>query len=343
MNLVSIIVPVYNTEKYLNRCIESLINQTYKNIEIILVDDGSTDTSGKICEEYAKKDSRIKVFHKINEGVSVARNYGISNCSGGLIQFVDSDDYLDTFAVEELLTCVKENNVDTCIFSICFECGKGNNFLQLEDGLFSVEEVLNSPYINATCSPCNKIYNANIIKNNNITFEKGIKFGEDFMFNSKYLQHTNKILVKNKAYYHYNVTTEDSGVKKFYNDYDIYILKMEESLKNLLNKFSVENEKGILFNFIGDRWEYAFNSCCNLPITIKEQSKILIKWIEKIPFEYFEYYQNKKGLFAYFSQYIVKNKNYTQKHIESLLQKYKKSERRKQFILRIKKFLKGIK
>lgn len=343
MDLVSIIVPVYNTEKFLNRCIESLINQTYKNIEIILVNDGSTDNSGEICDKYAKQDSRVKVFHKANEGVSVARNYGISKSNGDWIQFVDSDDYLDSVAIEELLNCIAENAVNTCIYSMAFEKNGSCSFLQVEDGCFLVEEVLKSPYINSICSPCNKFYNAKIIKSNNVEFEKGIKFGEDFIFNSKYFQFVNKVVVKDKAYYHYDCGVDNSGVKKFYNDYDVYILKMEESLKTLLNNFSLENKKEIALKFIGDRWEYAFTACYSLSASVKEKSSVLIKWIDKIPFEYYEYFSKKSGLFAYFSQYIIRHTNYVQKDIVSLLRKYKIKEKRKQFIIKVKRFIKGIK
>ena len=93
--LISVIVPIYNVEKYLTKCIESIINQTYKNLEIILVDDGSPDKSPIICDEYAKKDNRIKVIHKKNGGLSDARNYGMSLATGEYISFIDSDDYID--------------------------------------------------------------------------------------------------------------------------------------------------------------------------------------------------------------------------------------------------------
>ena len=94
-SLISIIVPVYNVEKYLNECIDSIIAQTYSNIEIILVNDGSTDASGKICDEYAEKDGRIKVIHQVNAGLSAARNAGMAVATGEYLYFVDSDDYVD--------------------------------------------------------------------------------------------------------------------------------------------------------------------------------------------------------------------------------------------------------
>ena len=110
--LVSVIVPVYNVENYLRRCLDSIVCQTYKNLEIILIDDGSTDKSGKICDEYAKKDKRIKVIHKENEGVAIARNDGISKTTGKYIAFIDSDDYVDTNYINFLISIAITNDTD---------------------------------------------------------------------------------------------------------------------------------------------------------------------------------------------------------------------------------------
>ena len=110
--LISVIIPVYKVEKYLKRCIDSVINQTYKNLEIILVDDGSPDNCPKICDDYSKKDKRIKVIHKKNGGVSAARNKGLKLSNGDYIVFVDSDDWLEYNFVEEMLTNLRKNKVD---------------------------------------------------------------------------------------------------------------------------------------------------------------------------------------------------------------------------------------
>ena len=107
--LVSVIVPVYNVEKYLEKCVYSLLQQTYKNIEIILVNDGSTDESGKMCENLAQEDDRIKVFHKKNGGLSDARNYGVERATGEYIGFVDSDDYVHERMYEKLLSAILRN------------------------------------------------------------------------------------------------------------------------------------------------------------------------------------------------------------------------------------------
>ena len=101
-DIISIIVPIYNTRRYIDKCVESIVNQTYKNIEIILVDDGSTDGSDKKCDEWKEKDKRIKVIHKENEGASSARNVGIENAKGKYIAFIDSDDYIQKFHLVDL-------------------------------------------------------------------------------------------------------------------------------------------------------------------------------------------------------------------------------------------------
>ena len=119
---ISIIVPVYNVEKYLKKCIDSIVNQTYKNLEIILVDDGATDRSGEICDELAKLDNRIKVYHKENGGLSDARNYGVERATGDYIGFVDSDDYIDAEMYEKLYEAITKEDADVaeCSFKIIY-------------------------------------------------------------------------------------------------------------------------------------------------------------------------------------------------------------------------------
>lgn len=114
--LISIIIPVYNVEEYLHECVDSVINQTYRNIEIILVDDGSTDSSGKICDEYAENDKRITVVHQKNGGLSVARNTGLSNAHGDYVYFLDSDDYIKKNALENLLVIAEKDNSNIVFF-----------------------------------------------------------------------------------------------------------------------------------------------------------------------------------------------------------------------------------
>ena len=121
---ISVIVPVYNVEQYLERCVDSIINQTYKNLEIILVNDGSTDNSGQLCDELAKKDDRIRVIHKKNGGLSDARNVGIDEAESELIGFIDSDDYIDEDMYELLINNMKNANAD---LSMCGHFDVYNN------------------------------------------------------------------------------------------------------------------------------------------------------------------------------------------------------------------------
>ena len=122
--LISVIVPVYKVEPYLHRCVDSILNQTYKNLEIILVDDGSPDRCGEICDEYAAKDSRIRVIHLKNSGVSVARNAGLDRCTGDYIAFVDSDDYIDPDMIQRLL--LEIGTADFCGCGFIHETPNGN-------------------------------------------------------------------------------------------------------------------------------------------------------------------------------------------------------------------------
>lgn len=143
--LISVIIPVYNVEKYLNKSIESVIKQTYKELEIILVDDGSTDSSGKICDEFAQKDDRIKVIHKKNGGLSDARNAGISEAKGKYLGFIDSDDYIDKNFYEILYNVLKKYNSD---ISICkhretyTDYEENTSKLEIKEQVFNTEQAL---------------------------------------------------------------------------------------------------------------------------------------------------------------------------------------------------------
>ena len=127
--LISVIVPVYKVEKYLHRCIDSILIQTYRNLEIILIDDGSPDCCGEICDEYAKKDKRVKVVHQINQGVSAARNKGIEVSTGEFISFVDSDDYIDKTYIETLYNNINGYDIVSCNFKVIYS----DNSLKIRD------------------------------------------------------------------------------------------------------------------------------------------------------------------------------------------------------------------
>lgn len=177
--LISIIVPVYNAEKYLNKCIESIVHQTYNNLEILLIDDGSTDESGVICDNWAKKDKRIKVIHKKNSGVSSSRNIGLDNYSGEYVTFVDSDDYIENDMYETMLITSVKNNVDIvcCNYNYIPNCECNHSNV----GKSFFEECCFNSKVNGFC--WNKLYKKDLLKN--IYFDTNIKIYEDLLFQLK--------------------------------------------------------------------------------------------------------------------------------------------------------------
>ena len=220
-DLISIIVPVYNVEKYLERCVGSLINQTYQNIEIILVDDCSTDSSGELCDTLSKKDDRIKVVHKpVNEGLGYTRNTGIENARGDYLMLVDSDDYIDLNTCKKTLTALKENEADIC----CHLCAGVylnetvyNNPFE-EPLVFEGEEVVskflasciapnqsslvNEYGVGLTANMC--IYKADIIKNNSLKFYSERDFvNEDMLFKLELFRYISKVVVLPDNFYYY--------------------------------------------------------------------------------------------------------------------------------------------
>lgn len=172
--MISIVIPVYNMEKYIRRCLDSVISQTYTNLEIILIDDGSKDLSPAICDEYANRDTRIKVIHKQNEGVSIARNIGLKACTGNYVAFVDSDDYIMPDMYRNMLKCLKDNKVEICVCQWQYVLDDGTFSINQKDidnsiyGLKSSYEfehyLYRGNYENGVvCSPWNKLFSRKAI------------------------------------------------------------------------------------------------------------------------------------------------------------------------------------
>lgn len=220
VDLITIIVPVYNVEKYIKECINSLINQTYKNIEIILVDDGSKDNSGKICDDYATLDHRIKVIHKKNEGLGYARNSGLKVAQGKFVTFVDSDDKAENDLVENLIEGINESNCDTCIggYKRISEKGIVNFVERYTDEEFNGKDVYNKLFTRMLgsapekhdairMSVWNVLYSMEIIRNYNIIFPSERKLiSEDIIWDSEYYKHAKHVRVINSTAYNYRIT-----------------------------------------------------------------------------------------------------------------------------------------
>lgn len=216
-DLISIVIPIYNVEMYLQRCIDSIINQSNNNIEIILVDDGSTDSCSSICDEYLKKDKRIKVIHKKNGGLSDARNAGIKIATGKYITFIDGDDYIDTFFVEKLYNAAISTNSDIvcCGIKAVYEDANRHK-INLSDkfiSLSNIDALKDMLYQkNITNSACAKLYKIDLF--NNIKFPFG-KICEDLATTYRLFYKASKISFTKSAYYYYYQRSDSIIHKKF--------------------------------------------------------------------------------------------------------------------------------
>ena len=237
---VSIIIPVYNAEKYLSRCLDSILKQTYSNIEIILVDDGSEDKSSYLCDRYAILDRRIKAYHKSNEGVSIARNYGIENCNGEYIVFVDSDDYLISECIETLVKLVRneEESVLGCVDYYENQNGKLSTYscedgkidsLGYDEGLIKIFDPLSyRGYL------WNKIFRLSEIRKYEIRFLPGVKIWEDTLFLMEYIINSSaKILYKHTTLYVYSIYP-DSTMGRMDHSKHLTMMKCTNKLLNNL-------------------------------------------------------------------------------------------------------------
>lgn len=220
MELVSIIVPIYNTENYLKECIESILNQSYKDFELILVDDGSEDGSLDLCDYYKRHDKRIKVIAKKNTGVSDTRNIGMAASKGAYTCFVDSDDVVKPTYVEALLEGVRAEGADVafCNYEYLYESRRIPKKPRLPSGIYTFAELESKIIDDGTLSGVlfgtawMGIYKKSIIDNNDIKFNPEIKINEDGIFNIEYCMKSSKILVLSEAYlYEYR---QDSRVTK---------------------------------------------------------------------------------------------------------------------------------
>lgn len=207
--VISVIVPVYKVEKYLRRCLDSITEQTYTNLEVILVDDGSPDRCGEICDEYAAKDVRFLVIHTRNGGVGVARNIGLSKCHGKYIMFVDSDDYLEPNMCEMLLDAIKKNNscIAVCGFFVDDESGKrrivGPSQYTSLSGKESVIKYFSGSGSTYLVNVWNKLYDKRIFdKNSILRFPSDMRYEDEFI-SYKILYHASKIVFIRPALYHY--------------------------------------------------------------------------------------------------------------------------------------------
>ena len=237
---VSVIIPVYNVENYLHKCVTSIINQDYSNLEIILVNDGSTDNSLNICNELKNSDKRIVVIDKKNAGVSSARNVGIDKSTGDFITFIDADDWLEPDFVSYMLKLIDSNSAE---FALSKNCFINDDVNQIDDNITILNKVestslLLSPRVEVGC--WNKIYNRKFLLKNNIRFNEKHFFGEGLIFITEVSQKSNKTVVGEKRVYHYRQDNLESATKKY--KYKNFI-NGEESLDYIKNNLIISDDE----------------------------------------------------------------------------------------------------
>ena len=215
---ISVIVPVYKVEKYLDNCIESIVNQTYRNLEIILVDDGSPDNCPAMCDKWAKKDSRIKVIHKENGGVSEARNTALDVITGEYVTFVDSDDWIDSDMLEYMQSELEMNTADIACIGFYFEHLDGKTILISNNNcVFESEDVI-AGYISDKIRPeiGAKLYKTSVI--NNHRFNVKNKYAEDLLFNYYLMKNAKKVINLGVCKYHYLQNSGNSSTTAYITD-----------------------------------------------------------------------------------------------------------------------------
>lgn len=249
MDLVSVIVPVYNVEKYLKECVQSLQEQTYPNIEIILVDDGSKDSSGIICDELEKSDKRIKVIHKENAGLGYARNSGLEIAKGKYVTFIDSDDKADKDLISQLMRAVSRDDVDTCIggFKRISENGNVEFIEKYEIKIYQEKEVYDELFARMLGSAVDKhdairmsvwnvLYSMEIIKENHLKFPSEREFiSEDIIWDAEYYKFARKAEIIDSTAYNYRITP-GSLTQKFKPDRIEMVCRLYDELRRRIGK-----------------------------------------------------------------------------------------------------------
>lgn len=248
---ITVIVPIYNSQNTLDRCIKSILKQTYENLQIILINDGSTDESKKICEKYAQKDKRILLINQDNMGVSKARNIGLSKALGKYIGFVDSDDYIECDMFEILERLIEDVDLAICNFkkitneSVKYQEEDYKNEILLKKQL--LERIQGQNYFQGFL--WNKLYKKEIIEKNNLRFQEDIYICEDLLFNCQYISKIEKGKYTNKVEYNY-IYRADSAYNGQYNKKWETVLNAYEQMIKIYNDEYKKECINLYWNFL---------------------------------------------------------------------------------------------
>lgn len=282
--LVSIIIPVFNCENSIKKCVKSVIDQNYNNIEIILINDGSTDNSDKICEAFSKMDSRIQYINKPNTGVSKTRNVGIDRASGEYCCFVDSDDWIEESYISKLVASLEQSDVDWVISGYVVNSGNNQIKYDLEENIYTLKEMENTSithvFSEGYIHPCwNKIYKTRYLKQYNISFPDNISISEDTLFNIEYFSHCKKIsTVKSVGYHYQKIECVESLSQKVYENIFTIYFEVYNRLFSVLNNMNFESYliDYILIKTIYPQYYASILKIIKTPGMLFDQKKIIL-------------------------------------------------------------------
>ena len=200
---ISVIIPVYNTEQYLHRCIDSVLAQTYQDFELFLIDDGSKDSSGAICDEYASQDTRVRVFHKENGGVSSARNMGLDHARGEWITFVDADDWMADDMLQQMLDTADAEGADVVLADLAFSFSKGDDIYMIADWDNNKTASLNRYITSVWTCVCGGIHKRSLYEEYQLICPQGVAYCEDFHLMARLCYYAKKVVNIHQPFYHY--------------------------------------------------------------------------------------------------------------------------------------------
>lgn len=306
--LVSVIIPAYNAEAYIENCVNGIIGESFKDFELIIIDDGSKDKTAEILDRLAAADSRIRVVHKPNGGVSEARNTGIELSKGKYISFVDADDRVTENHLQVLVDTMRDTGADIVAASYIMEksLGRTHDFIyadkcfdeeQIETGLLEIfREMDNAPW--------GKLFRGDIIREHNVRFPKNVPYAEDSYFGVEYFKYIKKAVLSSEVVYYYNWTNPASAMRKYFPDLCVYlanVLSKKREFYELKNRLDIFEEKK------NADIEHRFSICLEHCISHVHDNKALLESIERAA-DVLGYGENMKG-FSYYPFVSAKDWN----------------------------------
>ena len=296
MKLISVIVPVYKAEKYLGECVDSILSQTYEEFELILVDDGSPDNSGKLCDEYAEKDERIKVIHKENGGVSSARNVGIENAVGEYIAFVDSDDIVDKQYFELMCNKLEETDSDLCFCR--FNVFDENSCKEYEEQIpsYQIVDFGNAEFVefaksffvlknNVMGSPWRSLIRKSCVEH--IRFNPRIKICEDLIFIVNVIFNSKSICSIQNTLYQYRMNFSSAG-RTYKKKFLVSQLEFKKELHNIFKRFDEKTTQKVLNPYLCMQCYYLFSNEIKYKKSNSEHKREIKQIKQSALYEYFK-------------------------------------------------------